>query len=85
MKNICKVINSNLLSTPYYKRCVLYSSQGIKFQTLLQNNGEIKVSNLASDQWRNQGFKGTSEMPLYKWRGTCNYACIPFKGTVKEK
>ena len=30
-------------------------------------------------RWRNEDFKGTSDMPLYKWRVTWNYACIPVK------
>ena len=34
---------------------------------------------LLQKRWRNEGFIGTSDMPLYKWRVTWNYACIPFK------
>ena len=34
---------------------------------------------LLQKRWRNEGFKCTSDMPLYNWRITWNYACIPFK------
>ena len=34
---------------------------------------------LLQKQWRKEGFKGTSDMPINKWRVTWNYACIPFK------
>ena len=34
---------------------------------------------LLQKRWRNEGFKGTSDMPLYKWRVTWNYSFIPFK------
>ena len=34
---------------------------------------------LLQKRWRNEGFKGTLDMPLNKWRVTWNYACIPFK------
>ena len=35
--------------------------------------------------FRNDGkmYKGTSDMPLYKWRFTWNYACILFKYALK--
>ena len=34
---------------------------------------------LIQKRWRNEGFKSTSDMPLYKWRVTWIRACIPFK------
>ena len=32
---------------------------------------------LIQKRWRNEGFKSTSDMQLYKWRVTWNYKCIP--------
>ena len=38
-----------------------------------------KLIFLLQKRWRNEGYKGTSDIPLYKWRVTWNYACIPLK------
>ena len=42
---------------------------------------------LLQKRWRNEGFKGTSDKPFYKWSVPWNYARIPFKNNyiVKKK
>ena len=40
---------------------------------------------LLQKRWRNEGFKGTSDKPFYKWSVTWNYARIPFKNNYIVK
>ena len=76
-KGLRKEINYVLIHNNTFQSLVWSSVALIINVSHFENWLLLFVVSLLQKRWRNEGFKVTSELPLYKFKVTWNYACIP--------